>query len=164
MGRLARRWSTDAASPHIQRKERMTFVSLTRLRIRSFRFVPLFALYTWRALRQIRRARGFQTGALLADRKWTFWTITAWDSEESMRQFMVSGAHKTAMPHLLEWCDEASVAHWTQPETEVPSWIEADRRMREGGRSSKVKNPSPQHATLSFRAPRTTGGAKIARS
>ena len=164
MGRLARRWSTDAASPHIQRKERMTFVSLTRLRIRSFRFVPLFALYTWRALRQIRRASGFQIGALLADRKWTFWTITAWDSEESMRQFMVSGAHKDAMPHLLEWCDEASVAHWTQPETEVPSWIEADRRMREGGRSSKVKNPSPQHATLSFRAPRTTGGAKIARS
>jgi hypothetical protein len=110
----------------------MTFVSLTRLRIRSFRFVPLFSIHTWRSLRQIRSARGFQTGAILADRNWTFWTMTAWDSEESMRQFMISGSHKAAMPHLVEWCDEASVAHWTQPETPVPSWIDADRRMREG--------------------------------
>jgi hypothetical protein len=99
----------------------MTFVSLTRLRIRSFRFVPLFALQTWRTLRQIRSARGFRTGAILADRSWTFWTMTTWDSEESMRQFMVSGSHKTAMPHLVEWCDEASVAYRTQPEAPVPS-------------------------------------------
>jgi heme-degrading monooxygenase HmoA len=147
-----------------QREQRMTFVSLTRLRIRSFRFVPLFALHTWRSLRQIRRARGFQTGAILADRGWTFWTMTVWDSEESMRQFMISGPHKAAMPHLVEWCDEASVAHWTQSETGVPSWIEADRRMREGGRSSKVRNPSPRHATLNFRAPRTTAAGKITRS
>jgi len=145
-------------------EERMTFVSLTRLRIRSFRIVPLFVLHAWRSLRQVRRARGFQTGAILADRNWTSWTMTAWDSEESMRQFMLSGSHKTAMPHLVEWCDEASVAHWTQQEAPVPSWIEADRRMREGGRSSKVRNPSPQHATLTYRAPRTTAGAKITRS
>ncbi len=142
----------------------MTFVSLTRIRIRSIRFLPLFALHTWRSVRQIKRARGFQTGALLADRRWTFWTMTAWDSEESMRQFMVSGSHKDAIPHLLEWCDEATVAHWTQAEGEVPSWIEADRRMRECGRSSKVRNPSPQQATRSFSAPRTTAVAKIARS
>jgi hypothetical protein len=57
-------------------EERMTFVGLTLLRIRSFRFVPLFALHTWRSLRQIRSARGFQTGAILADRSWTFWTMT----------------------------------------------------------------------------------------
>ena len=145
-------------------EERMTFVSLTRLRIRSFRFVPLFAVHTWRSLRQIRSARGFQTGAILADRGWTFWTMTAWDSEESMRQFMVSGSHKTAMPHLVEWCDEASVAHWTQPEAPVPFWEEADRRMRERGRSSKVRNPSPQHATLTYRAPRTIASGKITRS
>ena len=142
----------------------MTFVSLTRLRIRSIRFLPLFALHTWRSLRQIKRARGFQTGALLADRRWTFWTITVWDSEESMRQFMVSGSHKAAMPHLVKWCDEASVARWTQPEAEVPSWMEADKRMREGGRSSKVRYPSPQHSTLNFSTPRTTGSGKITRS
>lgn len=82
-----------------------------------------------------------------------------------MRQFMVSGSHKTAMPHLVEWCDEASVTHWTQPEAAVPSWEEADRRMRESGRSSKVRNPSPQHATTpTYSAPRTIASGRITRS
>ncbi len=142
----------------------MTFVSLTRLRIRSIRFVPLFAIHTSRALRQVKKASGFQTGALLADRSWTFWTMTAWDTQESMRAYMTAGSHKRAMPHLLHWCDEASVAHWTQSETTLPSWTDADRRMRENGRASKVRHPSPQHASLTYRTPRTTAGGPIRRS
>jgi hypothetical protein len=142
----------------------MIFVSLTRLRVRSFRFLPLFVLHTFRSMRQVKKAPGFQHGALLADRSWTFWTMTAWDTQESMRQFMTTGSHSRAMPHLLDWCDEAALAHWSQPETTLPSWTEADKRIREGGRASKVRNPSPDHATLSFRTPRTTGGAAIKRS
>jgi hypothetical protein len=142
----------------------MIFVSLTRLRIRSFRFVPLFLVDAFRSRRQVKKAPGFQQGALLADRSWTFWTMTAWDNQESMRQFMTTGAHKKAMPRLLHWCDEACVAHWEQQETSLPSWTEADKRMRETGRPSKVRNPSPQHATLNYRAPRTTGSGPIRRS
>jgi hypothetical protein len=142
----------------------MIFVSLTRLRVRSFRFVPRFVLHTLRSVRQVKKAPGFHRGALLADRSWTFWTLTAWDAQESMRQFMTTGSHSRAMPHLLDWCDEASVAHWSQPETTLPSWTEADKRMREGGRASKVRNPSPDHATLSFGTPRTTARATIRRS
>jgi uncharacterized protein DUF3291 len=142
----------------------MIFVSLTRLRVRSIRFVPLFAFHTFRSLRQVKQAPGFQKGALLADRGWTFWTMTAWDTQEYMRQFMTTGAHQKAMPHLLHWCDEASVAHWTQPEATLPSWPEADKRMREIGRISKVLHPSPQHATLTYRTPRTTATGEIRRS
>jgi hypothetical protein len=134
----------------------MTFISLTRLRVRSIRFLPLFAFHTFRSLSQVRKAGGFQGGSLLTDRSWTFWTMTAWDSEESMRAYRNSSSHKMAMPRLLHWCDEASVAHWVQAETGLPSWTEADKRMRESGRASKVLNPSPQHATLSYTPPRTT--------
>jgi hypothetical protein len=88
----------------------MIFVSLTRLRIRSIRFLPSFAIHTSRSLRQVKRAPGLLTGALLLDRKWTFWTMTAWENQENMRNFMIAGSHKAAMIHLLEWCDEASVA------------------------------------------------------
>ena len=90
--------------------------------------------------------------------------MTAWASQESMRQYMLSGAHKSAMPHLLDWCDEASVAHWSQDEAELPAWTEADRRMRETGRASKVRHPSAEHAALKYRAPRTTRGGEIRRS
>ena len=139
----------------------MPFVSITRLRLRSVRFLPRFALHTLRSIRQVRRASGFVGGSLLPDRAWTFWTMTAWDSRDSMRAIMVAGSHRTAMPHLLDWCDEASVAHWDQEDDALPSWSEADRRMRETGRASKVRNPSPEHASLAYRAPRTSGGGPI---
>jgi heme-degrading monooxygenase HmoA len=140
------------------------FISLTRLRLRSIRYLPFFGIYTFRALRQIRKAPGFQTGALLPDHDRTYWTMTAWDSQESMRRYMTTGAHKHAMPHLMNWCDEASVTHWTQEQPALPTWEEADRRMRETGRASKVRKPSPQHAGLKYREPRTSGAVPIERS
>jgi heme-degrading monooxygenase HmoA len=139
----------------------MSFVSLTRLRVRSIRFMPFFAVHTTRSLRQVRKAHGFQTGALLPDRNWTFWTMTAWDDAESMRRFMTAGAHKIAMGHLMHWCDEASVAHWEQEGSLLPSWEEADRIMRASGRASKVNHPSAEHAGLNYRAPRTSRGVTI---
>jgi len=139
----------------------MVFVSLTRLRLRSVRFLPLFAWYALRSQRQVQRSRGFLGGALLPDREWTFWTMTAWESQEAMRAYMTSGDHKKAMPHLLDWCDEASVAHWEQETAALPAWEEADRRMRETGRASKVRWPSAQHAGLEYRAPRTSRSQAI---
>jgi hypothetical protein len=101
---------------------------------------------------------------LLPDRSFTFWTLTAWDSQEDMRNYMTNGSHKKAMPHLMHWCDEASVAHWTQEDEILPSWSETDRRMRTDGRASKVNHPSQHHADLSYREPRTTGGGPIRRA
>ncbi len=74
---------------------------------------------------------------------------------------MTSGAHLRAMPKLLNWCDEASVVHWTQDNLIVPDWAEADRRMRKEGRPSKVRNPSPSHRDLAYNPPRTTGAVPI---
>jgi hypothetical protein len=142
-------------------KDSIAFVSITRLRIRSVGFLPFFALYTQRSVGQVRRAAGFQGGSLLADRSWTFWTMTTWDSRESMRTYMTDGAHRSAMPHLLDWCDEASVVHWDRLEEGLPTWGEADRRMRESGRTSKVLHPSPDHAGLNYREPRVTTGGPI---
>jgi Domain of unknown function (DUF3291) len=141
--------------------ESMPFISITRLRIRSIRFLPMFLVYALRSRRQAMSTIGFQGGSLLNDRNWTFWTMTAWDSQESMRGFMTTGPHRAAMPRLLDWCDEASVVHWDQAETALPSWNEADQRMRANGRVSKVRNPSPEHATLTYRAPRVSNSAPI---
>ena len=137
------------------------FVSVTCLRIRSIRFLPQFALHTLRSLRQVRRAPGFLDGSILADRRWTFWTLTAWDQQESMRQYMINGPHRAAMPHLLHWCDEASVVHWDQEDVSLPGWEVADRRMRAQGRISKVRFPSPQHAAMNYDQPRLTSAGPI---
>jgi hypothetical protein len=140
----------------------MPFVSVTRLRVRSLRFVLPFLVDTARTRRQVRQAPGFLAGSLLPDRRRTFWTMTVWQEQDAMRGFMTSGAHRAVMPKLLDWCDEASVVHWLQDDAETPDWLEADRRMRAEGRPSKVLRPSPDHAGLSFSAPRTARAVSIA--
>ncbi|WP_417612217.1 antibiotic biosynthesis monooxygenase [Parasphingorhabdus sp.] len=142
----------------------MVFVSITRLRIRSIRFLPSFAIHTFGANAQVRRADGFIAGSLLPDRKRTFWTMTLWQDQAAMRRFMTSGAHLRAMPKLMQWCDEASIVHWEQSGTNLPDWQDADQRMRTEGRPSKLLNPSLNHGDLSYLAPRTSRAAPLVRA
>jgi len=87
-------------------------------------------------------AEGNLAVEVLRDRRSTFWTCTSWDSEASMKAFMLDGPHGEAMHKLLNWCDEAALAHWTQESAELPSWTEAHRRLLRYGRTSKVNHPS----------------------
>jgi heme-degrading monooxygenase HmoA len=132
----------------------MPFVSITRLRLRSWRFLPMFAWRALRSSRQARRAEGNLASKLLGDRRNTFWTSTLWSSEAAMKKFMTSGSHMKAMRNLAEWCDEAAVVHWTQETAELPTWREAYLRLKNEGRRSKVNHPSAGHRTYEFPEPK----------
>jgi heme-degrading monooxygenase HmoA len=127
----------------------MAFVSITRLRVRSWRYLPGFMIAALRSAYQAAKAEGNLGVKLLRDSRNTWWTNTCWDSEASMRLFMLAQPHGAAMRKLLEWCDEAALVHWSQPDSALPSWNDAHRRMQSEGRSSKVLYPSPDH--LAFR-------------
>jgi len=120
----------------------MPFVSITRLRVRSWRYFPAFIVASIRSALQARRAKGNLAVSILREARNTFWTRSLWTGAAAMKSFMVSGAHRTIMPRLLEWCDEASVAHWTQASAEKPPWEMAYERMQRDGRTSKVNHPS----------------------
>lgn len=120
----------------------MPVVSVTRLRVRSWRFLPAFLFTAFRIDRQARKAEGSLGVQLLRDRRNAFWTCTSWDSESSMKAFMLAAPHGPAMRKLLRWCDEAAFAHWTQESDELPSWTEAHKKMLRYGRPSKVNHPS----------------------
>ena len=75
-----------------------------------------------------------------------FWTVTEWGDAKAMQAYRRTGAHLKAMPKLLEWCDEASVAT-LEDASEIPiEPAEAARRLRLDGRISKVRKPSPAQA------------------
>ena len=56
----------------------MVFVSVTRLRPRSFRFLPTVAFYSWRSRRQLKGARGFIGGYLASGANLVLLTVTVW--------------------------------------------------------------------------------------
>ena len=139
----------------------MPLVSVTRARIRRVWHLPGFALAAVASLRQARAAAGFLGGSVCPDRRFAFWTLTVWESEAAMRAYLLSGAHRAAMPKFAAWCDEASVVHWEQIGSSSPPWIEAVGLMRTQGRPSKVRRPSRDHESMTFADPRLTSAAPI---
>ena len=129
------------------------FVSLTRLHIRSFRFLPQFMWTNEKAVKQLVSSPGFCAGKLLVAGPREFWTVTMWTDESGMRKYRGSGAHLKAMGRLAGWCDEASVAHWSQDHEAIPDWETLHARMRDTGRPSRLDYPSPAHATKPWKAP-----------
>ncbi len=131
----------------------MHFVSITRLRLRSWRFLPAFMVQAVRTNMQAQRAEGSLSVAVLPDAKHTYWTRTVWVDEAAMRKYIVAGAHGQAMRSLMHWCDEASVVHWEQADAQPPSWQAAYDRMVSSGRKSKVHHPSEAHLKFEIARP-----------
>jgi hypothetical protein len=131
----------------------MALISVTRLRVRSFIYLPQFLRDTFKSMRQAEHSLGFLGGRLLVNAKNVFWTITAWKDEVAMNAYRTAGAHRSAMPKLLNWCDEAAVVHWNQESPELPSWQDAYRLMVKDGKLSKVNYPSPAQALHRIPAP-----------
>jgi len=139
----------------------MPVISITRLRIRRWWYLPRFIWASLHSAKQAARADGNLHVALLNDRDRTFWTATSWRDEAAMKAFMHAAPHGPVMRRLLNWCDQASLVHWTQDAADLPPWTEAHRRLMADGRPSKVNHPSPAHKTLDFPSPRTTTASRL---
>jgi len=139
----------------------MPLVSITRLRVRSFRYLPAFLLGALRSAREVKYASGNLAVSVLSDANLAFWTRTLWTDERSMRAFMLAPAHRRVMPKLLQWCDEAAVTHWLQDSLEPPSWQEVHRRLQQEGRTSKVDHPSAAQQRFDIPPPKTARQLKL---
>jgi hypothetical protein len=139
----------------------MPFVSITRLRGRSWRYLPGFVIQSLRAARQAKLATGSLSVSVLRDADWAFWTRTVWRDKAAMRSFMRSGVHRRIMARLPEWCDEAALVHWVQDANEPPSWPEAHRRLQGEGRRSRVNQPTEAQRRFKIPKPRRSGGLAL---
>ncbi len=123
----------------------MAIASVTRVRLRSNWYTLPFVFHALMSVLQARSASGC-FAATATRRGQAFWTVTVWRDVEALRAFMMSGAHRKAMPHLVNWCDEASTARFEWTSELPPTWEDAEWRMAKEGRISPVKHPSPAHA------------------
>jgi hypothetical protein len=90
----------------------------------------------------------------LIDAHWTFWTLTAWESEQAMKGFRGTKVHAKVMPRLAEWCDEAAYAHWIAKDATLPDWLNAYEHLVSEGKLSRVAYPSGDHEAGRFPHPR----------
>lgn len=112
----------------------MPVISVTRLHVRSWRYVPSVLAATLAAAWQARVSRGNLAVSVLSAAYDTYWTRTAWSDEASMMAYVHAGTHRKIMRRLLHWCDESSVAHWHDGSAQLPAWADAHRRLNEHGR------------------------------
>lgn len=116
--------------------------AVTRLQLRSWRFLLPFMIHASRSQRQAVTSIGCFGVTTRKTRGWAFWTLSVWEGEASLREYLRASPHRDAMPRLFPWCEEAVTTHWSVDSREMPSWEDATRRLLEGGRLLRVKYPS----------------------
>jgi hypothetical protein len=107
----------------------MYTVSITRLRVRSIFYMPLFMLHAMRTMTQAQKADGVQGVETRFEKNNVVWTKTIWADEAKMKEYRGTGAHQIAMRILSEICNEAAVVRWQQADVELPTWEEAHQRI-----------------------------------
>lgn len=106
----------------------MVLVSVTRIQIHAV-WRPAFLLLTWLIARQVARSPGYLGGRLLASGQGTYWTVTAWDDEASMRRFRDRGRHATGLRRSRRWAGSMDAARYEADSAAFAGWDDAARRL-----------------------------------
>ena len=117
-------------------------VMAARLPLRSYRHIPRFLRWTLRIRHQLSDAPGLVGYSLDARlfRK-TFWTLSAWTSQEPLEDFVGLDPHKPAMAAIRPHMREPAFVFWTVKPEELPlQWDDARSRINEKLRPSAA-NP-----------------------
>jgi hypothetical protein len=107
--------------------EGVYLVLLSALPLKRFRDLGVFLLYTWRIQGQLRRTPGLLGYSLLARMlQWQFWTLSVWEGEAALQQFVVENPHGQVMRALQEKMGQTHFVRWSMRGSEFPpSWQEA---------------------------------------
>lgn len=131
----------------------MSFLVVTRLRLRDPEYRDEFVESAFAVVEQANNAEGNLAAEALADANETFWTRTAWTDRDAMRRFITSEPHLATMSHLSTWCDEATFVDWEQIEPDLPEWHAAHGRLVNDGQVAPLDHPSERHASRAFPPP-----------
>lgn len=113
----------------------------SRLRLQSIRHLPKFLKGTKRINQQLSTAPGLVDSKLRAEfRSLTFWTLSTWEDEESLRSFARSEPHASVVDGLQRSGAMRSTdfAFWTMQRGEpFPEWSEVRSRIDKPAKISR---------------------------
>lgn len=104
------------------------------LPLKSFWKVPRFVLYTRAIERQLGHTNGLIGYSLSADLlKKEFLTLSVWEDENTLADFVKSGTHRETMSGLIGHLSEPKFVRWKIPGSKLPpSWQEAVEYLNTG--------------------------------
>jgi Domain of unknown function (DUF3291) len=128
---------------HRPNSDREYLVLLTELPLKRFRDLGAFLLYTWRIQGQLRQTPGvfgYSLRARILTRQ--FWTLSVWEGDAALRQFVVANPHAQVMTALREKMDQTHFVRWSMRGSEFPPrWPEAVARRVTGRGDRSQKGP-----------------------
>ena len=113
-------------------RDREYVAMASRLPLKHYRSIPGFLRDTLRIRRQLSRTRGLVGYSLNAQpaRK-TFWTLSVWTDDASLRAFASADPHRTIVARLRPRMNETRFEFFTVAGNDVPlSWGDAMARLR----------------------------------
>jgi hypothetical protein len=115
-----------------QTQEKKEYIhAATFLPLKGWRYMIPFQSMSSKVIKQAKQSRGMVDYAVKADfPKKHFWTLSIWKDRESMRQFVMTEPHVTAMKKFEVWAGDGSAfADWTSSSNSI-DWEEAMRRLQ----------------------------------
>ena len=105
-------------------------VLLSYLPLTRYSKMPLFFRYSGQINAQLRAtpgAIGYSMRAKLFARR--FWTLSVWDSDKALMEFVAKVPHADAMKAIAPYMDKTNFWRWKLPSSEIPPrWDDAMRR------------------------------------
>ncbi len=123
------KWKSSASAD----SEREYLALLSYLPLKRFRTIPRFLKYTSEIERQLGETKGLIGYALHAEfLKKRFWTLSVWEDEKSLAEFVSKIPHGQVMASLAPHMGQTKFTEWKVKGSAVPpNWDQAKRRMAE---------------------------------
>ena|SRR5579863_202662 len=105
-------------------------VLLSYLPLRSYFSLPLFFRYSIQINAQLRETPGAMGYAMRAQMfALHFWTLSVWDSDKALMEFVAKVPHGEAMKKIAPYMDKTNFWRWKLPSSELPPhWDDAMAR------------------------------------
>jgi len=110
-------WKSFVA-PHTD-KEYVALLSF--LPLKRYRAIPKLVRFMFEIQTQLAKSRGligYSLGAELTRKR--FWTISAWEDRQSLRDFVEQIPHSRIMQELAPHMDKTGFAEWMVRASEIP--------------------------------------------